>query len=69
MANDQTVISAQVRKGNVAVVSRHPLAGILKLSSAGATVELALDRKSAEGLISALALFLLQDDDGIRFDG
>lgn len=68
MANDQTVVSAQFRQGNVAVVSRHPLTGILELPSTGATVELALDRQSAEALISALALFLLQDDAGPNSD-
>lgn len=59
-------ISAEFRNVNVAIVSRHPLLGVLEFaSSTGETVEVVLDRPNAEALISALALFLMHDNEAL----
>ncbi|WP_043612814.1 hypothetical protein [Ensifer sp. ZNC0028] len=60
-------ITAEFRNTTVAVVSQYPLLGTLDLApSTGDTIEVLLDRPSAEALLSTLALFLLHDDDAVQ---
>ncbi|WDZ81053.1 hypothetical protein PWG15_25230 (plasmid) [Ensifer adhaerens] len=71
MEHDDTTISAQFLGSGVSLISRDPLLGSFELvSSTGATIEVSLDRPSAEALLSALVQFLSQGqaaefDDGM----
>lgn len=64
-----TTIRAQFL-GNFSIASSDPLLGVFELSTADTTIEVLVDRYSAEALLSALAQFLAQGqaaefDDGM----
>ncbi|SDM57027.1 hypothetical protein SAMN05216328_1113 [Ensifer sp. YR511] len=64
----ESTISAQFQGSEISLISRDPLLGSFELvSSAGATIEVSLDRPSAEALLSALVQFVSQGQ-AVEFD-
>lgn len=64
MNDGEATISADFRSSSITVVSTDPLMGALEFeSSTNTTIEVLLDRYSAEALLSALVHFLAQDDE------